>query len=88
VSTDVSTLKSRPVHGGPRELAWESGLLAGLAERGADVSGADFLLGTSAGSVVGALLALGHSPAALVEPLLKDPSAASEGTSARQAPRA
>jgi NTE family protein len=54
--------------GGPVGIAWESGLIAGLAESGIDLSGADFVVGTSAGSVVGAQIALGRTPAALVEP--------------------
>ena len=54
--------------GGPVFIAWESGLLAGLAEEGLDLSNADFILGTSAGSVVGSKLAIGHSPAALAAP--------------------
>jgi NTE family protein len=56
--------------GGPVFIAWESGLLAGLAEGGLDLSNADFILGTSAGSVVGSKLAMGHSPAALAAPFL------------------
>ena len=40
--------------GGPVGIAWESGLIAGLAESGINLSGADFIVGTSAGSVVGA----------------------------------
>jgi NTE family protein len=54
--------------GGPVGIAWESGLLAGLAENGVDASGADFILGTSAGSFVGAQLALGKSPAEIAAP--------------------
>jgi NTE family protein len=54
--------------GGPVGIAWESGLIAGLAESGIDLSGADFIVGTSAGSVVGAQIAMGRTPAALVEP--------------------
>lgn len=53
--------------GGPVGIAWETGLIAGLAESGADVSGADWILGTSAGSVAGALLATGRTPAAMLE---------------------
>jgi NTE family protein len=56
--------------GGPVGIAWESGLIAGLAESGIDLSGADFIVGTSAGSVVGAQIAMGRTPAALVEPFL------------------
>ncbi len=54
--------------GGPVGIAWESGLIAGLAESGIDLSGADFIVGTSAGSVVGAQIALGRTPAALAAP--------------------
>jgi NTE family protein len=56
--------------GGPVFIAWESGLLAGLAEEGLDLSNADLIVGTSAGSVVGSKLAMGHSPAALAAPFL------------------
>jgi NTE family protein len=51
--------------GGPVGVAWEAGLLAGLAEAGVDVSGADRIVGTSAGSIVGAHLARGDAPAGL-----------------------
>ncbi len=39
--------------GGLTGIAWETGVLAGLAERGVDLSDADLVVGTSAGSVVG-----------------------------------
>jgi NTE family protein len=42
--------------GGVTGVAWEIGLLHGLAERGADLSTADLFVGTSAGSVVAAQL--------------------------------
>lgn len=45
--------------GGVSGIAWEVGVLWGLAEAGVDLRGADTILGTSAGSVVGALLATG-----------------------------
>jgi NTE family protein len=45
--------------GGITGIAWEIGVLAGLAEAGTDLSGADLVVGTSAGSVVGAQLACG-----------------------------
>ena len=54
--------------GGPVGIAWESGLLAGLAENGVDVSSVDFVVGTSAGSLVGAQLAQGRSPAQIAAP--------------------
>ena len=40
--------------GGVTGIAWEIGLLVGLAERGVDLSSADLVVGTSAGSVVAA----------------------------------
>jgi NTE family protein len=40
--------------GGVTGVAWEIGLLYGLAELGVDLSGADLFVGTSAGSVVAA----------------------------------
>ena len=52
--------------GGPVGVAWETGLLAGLTEAGVDLGDADRIVGTSAGSVVGAHLARGDSLAALV----------------------
>jgi NTE family protein len=53
--------------GGVTGVAWEIGVLAGLAARGVQLSEADLLVGTSAGSVVGALLAWGGDPAQLYE---------------------
>ncbi|GAA5141280.1 patatin-like phospholipase family protein [Nocardioides marinquilinus] len=45
--------------GGITGIAWETGLLAGLAEAGVDLSTADRIVGTSAGSIVGAQLSAG-----------------------------
>jgi NTE family protein len=45
--------------GGVTGVAWEIGLIAGLAERGVDLSGADLFVGTSAGSVVSAQITAG-----------------------------
>ncbi|MEV0005231.1 patatin-like phospholipase family protein [Micromonospora sp. NPDC050980] len=45
--------------GGVTGVAWELGLLAGLAERGVGVAGVDLVVGTSAGSVVGAQVCSG-----------------------------
>ena len=42
--------------GGVAGVAWELGLLTGLAERGVDLARADVVVGTSAGAVVGATL--------------------------------
>lgn len=40
--------------GGVTGIAWETGLLAGLLDAGIDLTDADVVIGTSAGSVVGA----------------------------------
>ena len=46
--------------GGAVGIAWQTGLCAGLAEQGVSLSRADAVFGTSAGSAVGAELALGR----------------------------
>ncbi|HEX8733220.1 MAG TPA: patatin-like phospholipase family protein [Ktedonobacterales bacterium] len=51
--------------GGVTGVAWETGLLLGLAEAGLDLSMADVFVGTSAGSVVAAQLMSGASLATL-----------------------
>jgi NTE family protein len=56
-------LKKRAVvlsGGGPTGIAWQTGLAAGLRETGVDLSSADLVVGTSAGSVAGAQIALGR----------------------------
>ncbi len=45
--------------GGITGIAWETGLLLGLQELGVDVTTADAVVGTSAGSVVGAQITTG-----------------------------
>jgi NTE family protein len=45
--------------GGVAGVAWTTGLLTGLAERGQDLTGADLFVGTSAGSVVAAQVTSG-----------------------------
>lgn len=47
--------------GGVAGIAWVTGLLAGLAEAGQDVTGADVVIGTSAGANVAAQLGSGLS---------------------------
>src|ERR1700677_148088 len=47
--------------GGVAGIAWITGLLAGLADAGHDVTGVDLIVGTSAGSTVGAQLGSGVS---------------------------
>jgi NTE family protein len=51
--------------GGVTGIAWETGILHGLAEAGVDVAEADLFVGTSAGSVVAAQLAGGTALADL-----------------------
>lgn len=48
--------------GGVAGIAWSAGLVAGLARAGVSLSGADQVVGTSAGSVVGAWLTTGVDP--------------------------
>jgi NTE family protein len=45
--------------GGVAGIAWMTGLLAGLAEAGQDVTGADLIIGTSAGATVAAQIGSG-----------------------------
>jgi NTE family protein len=61
--------------GGITGIAWEIGVLAGLAEAGTDLSGADLVVGTSAGSVVGAQLACGAELGAMYERQLEPATA-------------
>ncbi len=53
--------------GGPVGIAWEAGMVKGLADAGVDVTAADAIIGTSAGAVVGTQLALGKTPDALYQ---------------------
>ncbi|MEO7351151.1 MAG: patatin-like phospholipase family protein [Marmoricola sp.] len=53
--------------GGITGIAWELGILKGLADAGVDLSGADLVVGTSAGSVVGAQMTGGRSLEELYE---------------------
>lgn len=46
--------------GGAVGVGWQTGLLTGLREAGVDMTGAETVVGTSAGALVGALLASGR----------------------------
>jgi NTE family protein len=46
--------------GGTSGVAWEVGVLKGLRDSGVDLTGADLIVGTSAGAIVGANIALGR----------------------------
>jgi NTE family protein len=61
--------------GGVLGIAWEIGVLKGLRDAGADVTGADLIVGTSAGSVVGTRIAQGSS----IDELVAEQFAPSDG---------
>lgn len=70
--------------GGVTGVAWEIGLLLGLADRGVDLSSADLFVGTSAGSVTAAQVTTGRPLEQLFEAQLGGATteiAASLGTS-------
>jgi NTE family protein len=56
-------------------IAWEAGLLVGLAEKGVEVARAEWIVGTSAGAFVGAMLAAGVAPDDILAGLTRAPSA-------------
>jgi len=56
--------------GGPVGIAWELGIAAGLEEEGIRLADADFIVGTSAGSFVGAQLASGRTAKSLAEAII------------------
>ncbi|MGY1633756.1 patatin-like phospholipase family protein [Geodermatophilus sp. SYSU D01186] len=60
--------------GGITGIAWEIGVLAGLAEAGVDLTGADLVVGTSAGSVVGAQVTSGADLETLFARQLEPPT--------------
>ncbi len=60
--------------GGITGIAWETGILAGLVDAGVDLTGADLVVGTSAGSVVGAQLTGGAELPAMYERQLEPPT--------------
>jgi NTE family protein len=53
--------------GGALGISWETGLLAGLQRAGVDVTNADLIVGTSAGSIVGTQVAQGYELSYLLE---------------------
>jgi NTE family protein len=55
--------------GGPLGVGWQAGLLTALAAGGVAVVDADFVVGTSAGAIVGAQLTARRPLADLVEPV-------------------
>lgn len=62
--------------GGVAGIAWEIGILAGLAEEGVELARPGRVVGTSAGSIVGAQIAAGGEADAMLDALLAFQSAA------------
>ena len=60
--------------GGVTGIAWEIGIIAGLAEQGVDLTSADVVVGTSAGSFVGAQVTSGKKIEQLYSEQLADPA--------------
>jgi NTE family protein len=58
--------------GGAAGNAWELGLIAGLSDAGVDVTEADLIIGTSAGSTVAAQITSGIRPAELYAAILAE----------------
>jgi NTE family protein len=77
--------------GGAAGNAWELGLIAGLSDAGVDVTGADLIIGTSAGSTVAAQITSGTRPAELYAAILAEvprPQAGGAGPGRGRAPDA
>jgi len=53
--------------------AWQLGLIAGLCEAGVDLTEAELIIGTSAGSTVAAQITSGMRPAELYAAILAEP---------------
>jgi NTE family protein len=58
--------------GGPVAVAWEAGLLAGFVRQGVTFFDTEFVLGTSAGAIVGAQLCCGVDPGAITDAILAE----------------
>jgi NTE family protein len=65
--------------GGERTIAWQVGVLAGLADCGVDLREASAVLGTSAGALVAARLAAGIDPRADAERVVATPGRSDAG---------
>ena len=61
--------------GGPVGRAWESGLASGLIDQGVSLRTADAIIGTSAGAIAGAHIALGLAPSVPLQPAASPSSA-------------
>ena len=75
--------------GGAAGNAWELGLIAGLSYAVVDVTEADLIIGTSAGSTVAAQITSGTRPAELYAAILAEvpqPQAGNAGSDRGRAP--
>ncbi|MGO9839163.1 MAG: patatin-like phospholipase family protein, partial [Polyangiaceae bacterium] len=75
--------------GGAAGNAWELGLIAGLSDAGVDVTDADLIIGTSAGSTVAAQITSGTRPAELKAAILaggRRPQAGGDRSDSGRAP--
>src|SRR3954470_24085989 len=91
----MNTTSSAPVHeralvlggGGSTGNAWEIGVIAGLFDAGLDVTDADLIVGTSAGSTAAAQITSAH-PTELFAAILSaaSPQTAEMGSAGRGAP--
>ena len=73
--------------GGPVGIGWEAGFVAGLTAQGVDVAEADSIVGTSAGSVVGAQIGRGRDMSEVTERMRRNaasPATRPVGASAEQ----
>src|SRR5690349_13291894 len=70
--------------GGAAGNAWELGLIAGLSDAGVDVTGADLVIGTSAGATVAAQVTSGEPPSELYAAVLSEVPPPAVGPGARR----
>ncbi len=73
--------------GGAAGNAWELGVVAGLSASGVDVTEADLIIGTSAGSTVAAQITSGTSPAELYAAVLAEVPPSRTGDAQAERPR-
>src|SRR5947208_10526296 len=72
--------------GGAAGNAWELGLIAGLSDAGVDVTEADLIIGTSAGSTVAAQITSGTQPGDLYAAVVAEVPPAVRGAGSDRAP--
>ena len=73
--------------GGATGNAWALGVIAGLADGGVDVTGADLIVGTSSGSTVAAQVTSGARPADLYAAIVAEQPQQQSGPQGRPQPR-